>query len=139
MSGLSIYGRQQMMLAFWVPDVFTSPAHLYLALCAVPPFAGDDGSTIVEPGAGIGYARKPYGVGSSWWSSTTDGMVVNAQTVVFGPPTGDWGVLQGWALCTESSGGEIVALGEMSTPYRVIAGPDGSVTVAAGSLTLVQI
>lgn len=140
MSGLSIYGREQSMLAFWIPELLTCPTTLYLALCSSPPMAGDDGTDLEEPVDPTYYARQPYGRGDTWWEMTERGTVENLVPAVFGPSlTVDWGLIGGWALCTALTGGELVAIGEVTSPYRVIKGPEATVTVGAGMLAMVQI
>ena len=140
MSGLSIYGREQSMLAFWIPEQFTCPSSLWLALCLSVPMAGDDGTDLEEPVDPAYYARQPYGLGEAWWTMTGRGTVENVQAAVFGPSlTVDWGLINGWALCTDDTAGDLVAIGEVTNPYRVIKGPEATVTVGAGMLSMVQI
>lgn len=140
MSGLSIYGREQSMLALWIPEQLTIPTTLWVALCLSVPMAGDDGTDLEEPVDPTYYARQEYGRGEAWWTMTGRGTVENTVEVVFGPSlTVDWGLINGWALCTAATAGEIVEFGEVTNPYRVIHGPEATVTIGVGTMSMVQI
>lgn len=140
MSGLSIWGREQMMKAFFIPEQFTCPSDLYMALTVSAPMAGESGAEIEEPDDAVDYARQPYGLGEAYWTMTGRGTVENVAEMLFGPAlTTDWGLIVGWALCTAPTGGDVVLLGEMASPYYVIHGPQSELRVGAGMLSLAQI
>jgi len=137
MSGLSLYGRGQMLAAYFTPDIFTAPDALFLALSLAVPTPGDTGTDLFEPDDPA-YTRVAYGLGSAWWTLTGAGAVVNTQEAPFGVPTADWGTLTGWALCTDVSGGDLVYHGALDTPVQVVAGPDAFVVAGVGSLVVTQ-
>lgn len=150
MPSASIYGREQMLAAFFAPDLFDAPEVVYLALCLVAPTAGDTGDTLSEPddesqmlddGTLAGYARQPIPTGSLYWGFTGSSGVANMGQVDFAPPTQDWGDIVGWALCTDPVGGRTYFIGELASPVRVVVDPDIPVQVSlgAGGLVVTQL
>lgn len=137
MSGLSLYGRSQMLAAYFTPDVFAAPDVLYLALSTAIPTPGDTGTDLLEPADPV-YSRVAYGLGSAWWVLTGGGQVINTQEAPFGVPGADWGTLTGWALCTDIQGGDLVFHGALDTPVQVVAGPDAYVVAGVGALVVTQ-
>ena len=140
MAGMSAFGRAQSLAAMMIPSQYIGQAVFFLALCTVVPTAYDNGSSIVEPTASA-YQRAPYGVDTDFWTANTDGTVFNAQEIDFAAPNpleADWGMIKGWALCTDASGGNTCWLGELVTPRRVLA-TSSAVTIGIGGLVLGQV
>jgi hypothetical protein len=136
MAGLSLYGRDQSLAAFFMPDLFDAPALVYVALTLVLPTEGDTGSDLIEPSDPI-YLRQPYQIGSEFWGLTGRGGASNLDEISWGVPSVDWGDMRGWALCSDESGGRTYYLGELNPPLRVIYDPDVERPVTAGAGFLV--
>lgn len=139
MAGLSLYGRDQSLAAFFMPDQFDSPEVVYVAICLSVPTVGDTGDDLVEP-SDDQYVRQPYPIGGDYWAFTGRGGVSNTAEVSFGVPSEDWGDVVGWALCTDEAGGSTYYVGELNNPLRVVYDPDmdRAVTVGADALVVKQ-
>lgn len=136
MSGFTLYGRDQAIKSVFIPEDYSLPNQLYLALTVSGVSESDTGDTLDEP-ADAAYARQPYDLGALWWGTGGDGVVVNLQEVEFGPADVDWGLMTGWALCTGLTGGEVVVAGDVANPPKVVAGPQSTVRMGAGQLVVV--
>ena len=102
MAGLSLYGRDQQLAAFFMPDLFDAPPSVWVALTTTVPTIGDTGDNLHEPADGL-YAREEYMLGSGAWAPTGRGGVANSADISFGIPGADWGNVVGWALCSGMS------------------------------------
>lgn len=110
------YGRKLL-----IDGLFIQPAGIgtvYIALAFVVPGTTDDATRLIEP-VGLGYERKSYAGG---WLAGTAGEAFNGNQISFNVPSGDWGVLRGWAMCNLSTGGKVIASGALRAPTPVKAG-----------------
>lgn len=109
----------------------TVPSNIYIALSTADP--GEDGSGVVEPDTGDGYARK---LCNNWQVDTPPpaAQISNVDVLVFGPASADWGTITHWAAYTASTGGTFLAGGALGTPRDLDTGLSG--TVAAGVMKI---
>jgi hypothetical protein len=122
MAGASLFGRDQLLAAFFIPDSFDPPV-LWVALCTSVPAQGAGGSDLIEP-EDPAYARGEYGVGSDFWQPTGRGGVTNVSGIYYPQLTEDYGEVLGWALCDDAYGGNAFVVGELATPERIFYDPD---------------
>lgn len=119
MSGsFTTYGRKLL-----IDGLFVSPAALgdvYIAVTFVIPGTTDDATRLVEP-VGNNYERKAYPF-TNGWQSGTPGEIFNTAPVTFKIPSADWGTLRGWAICSASTLGKVIAAGPLRQPTPVRAG-----------------
>lgn len=130
--GVSDYGASA-----WLGMLFGKtavPAGYYVALLTGDPAAGYDGDllTTVEVGSDLGYSR----VLVDSWTDPESGVLMNAEEVDFGVPTGRWGIVRGYALCTAATSGQVYAFGEFGTGWDVDAGQ--GLVVVVGALQIVM-
>jgi hypothetical protein len=137
-SGVSSYGASTWLSALF--GVTSLPSSYYIALCVDQPGIDADGSVIssLEPPTGVGYARQSYATGSSNWTVNA-GNLVNLNDIVYPAPTGDWGLLSHYVLCTATTAGQIYAFGIFDNPYFVTSGlgvliPAGGIVIHLASL-----
>lgn len=133
MARITKFGAQRMLLASFAPELVTIPGSVYLALTTTLPSIEATGSTLIEP-VGGSYARSLYGIGGSYWALSGSTTVVNTYDITWSTPTIAWGRIVGWAMCTDVSGGSVIACGELSTPRYV--GAASTVSLPAGSLRI---
>lgn len=102
-------------------DLVLEDATYYIALCFDLPDDADDGSDIDEPSGGA-YARQA--IAPADWSAASGGVKRNSSVITFATATADWGTtpLKAWALCTASTGGEVIASGALGTSRRIYEG-----------------
>lgn len=112
----------------------SAPATLYLALLGELPGPAMDGTDITafEP-SGAGYARVAIPTGSAHWSEPSDGSSAYDTAVSFSP-TGDWGLVAAYALCTEATGGQVLMFAYLST--AVSAQEGSTIQVPANALVV---
>jgi hypothetical protein len=133
MSGFSIYGKRQMVAAVYTPELFAIPDTMWVALTTSVPSQGATGSDLLEPTDPV-YQRVAYGRGQDNWTFTGTGELINDKEIVFPVPDVDWGVISGWALCTESTSGQTINVGALVTPKRVTGGTNVHVTIGVGAI-----
>lgn len=95
-------------------SAWTPAPDKYIALCKEAPTDASTGSTIVEPSGG-GYERKAFNT----WTTAAARKVANNGQIIFEPATGVWGTVTHWAICTASSGGEILAWGAFTVGIAI--------------------
>lgn len=135
MGALSTWGRGVMVNAVFRPQSAPALGSLWLALTSSLPVVTDTGSSLAEPRAAT-YARVQYGIGSDFWSTSGPGLLFNSRAVDFRPPDDDWGQVTGWALCTESTSGMVLAFGALQRAMTITAGMRLRVPPAAIRLSL---
>lgn len=136
MSGsTTLYFRQELLKVFFTRDVYVQQyTELALCVCTKPPVLNASASQLNEP-VGNGYNRLIVPLTSANWVVTGYGEISNANALTFSAPTGDWGVLGGWALVTAGgSDVSVAATGSLSRPQRVLSG--NAPTLPAQALTL---
>lgn len=124
MSGsTTLYFRQELLKVFFTRDVYVQQYNsLALCVCTKPPVLNASASQLNEP-VGNGYNRLPILLNNASWVITGFGEIANANPLTFSAPTGDWGMIGGWALVT--SGGSdvsVAATGVLARPQRVLSG-----------------
>lgn len=132
MSGtLTPYGRGLLLQAVFQPDLYSGPAHLYLAYTRETPVSNADASQLDEPTSG--YARADAGVvDSSSWGFTGFTEVYNINRINFAAAGANWGLMQGWALLDSPTlgVGNVVAVGTIVEPFQVETGDAPYIDVA---------
>lgn len=115
---------------------YTSPGPLYVALTTVAVAETDTGTTITEPGT-TGYARVQVPT-ASWnaasGSGTTPSSAVTNALIQSGALSGSNATVIGYALCSASTLGDVVAFG---TTASLVIGPANTPwQIQAGNLSL---
>jgi hypothetical protein len=136
MGGVSLYGRSQLLAAFFIPDNFVAPDTIFVALTTDIVAPGSSGTDLVEP-EDDAYVRAEYGIGSDFWGDTDRGGVTNTSGIYFPTITADWGEVVGWALCDQQDGGNVYIYGELLSSDRIVLDPDNDQTVVLGAGALV--
>lgn len=137
---LSLYGAQQ-ILAGYFGRTNTPPENWFFALTTALATPSMNGSEISEPTVG-NYSRLIIPNDNLRWTSSANApYVMNAQMMYFpiSPVVGataDWPPCYGWALCDGLTGGNVWALGTLSTPVSTPEGFCASLGVGALSLEL---
>lgn len=127
--GLHTYGENTSL------DLLLGDATYYIALCFSAPDDADDGSDLDEVSGG-GYARQA--IAPADWNVASAGSKTNAVAIDFPTATADWGTtpVSAWAMCTASTGGQVIGSGTISNASRVYSGstprfPAESITCSA--------
>jgi hypothetical protein len=95
----TMFGRQQMLDAYWNPDVFVALANAQICLCLQVPPSNASEDQLVEPDPVNGYARITYAMDSGHWPSSGFAEIYNAFPLVFPTViTADWGLIMGWCI-----------------------------------------
>lgn len=128
-------GRSMLLTNLLTPDdpdveVLTT---LWLALVNAPVQPSDDGDSIAELAA-TSYTRVGVGALEEYWTLTAHGVLSNATAVYWPPATSTWGRVSGWALCTASQGGLVIAGGDFLDTLQVEV--QDVVALAPGMLVL---
>ena len=139
MAGKTYYARGQTLQAVLTPGRARLPQVLYLAVTTNVPGLGHDATSayLSEP-RDPAYQRVAVPCDEEHWAFAPGTRCFNRLEVLFPVPTTDWGVLLGWALCTEVSGGWPWYGGELVHPVRVVGGPDAEVVVPPGALVITE-
>lgn len=106
---------------------------LWLALTVAPLQASDDGDSLSELVA-PSYTRVGIGALDEYWTLTSHGVLSNATPVYWPAASGEWGLVTGWALCTEATSGLVIA----GSPFMdaIHIGVQQVVALAPGMLVL---
>ena len=104
------------------------PEKYYLGLSSAAPAL--DGSGVVEPGDGTGYAR----VELTSLSAPVNGVVTNNAAIDFAESTSEWGTMTHFVVYDALTGGNLLMYGELSASRRVEAAT--IMTIKLGSLNL---
>lgn len=131
MSAMSDYLENNLVLHLFRTGSFTKPGALWVALyTATPSDAG--GGTEVSGGT---YARVQCGPSDATWNATsgTDGHTDNVAAITFPTPTANWGVVGWFGIFDNSSGGNLLFWGALTTPKTINNG-DPAPYFAAGAL-----
>lgn len=104
------------------------PEKYYLGLSSTAPSL--DGSGVIEPGDGTGYAR----VELTSLSAPINGAVTNSSAIDFAESTAEWGTMTHFVIYDALSEGNLLMYGELSASRKVEA--DTIMTIKLGSLNL---
>lgn len=141
MAGLTYYGSESYLGALF--GLNAAPANYFLALLTGVPdpiWTGVELASVEVPtelnSTTTGYARYSVGVGAGSWDAFP-GYLANAQTITFDLPVQDWGLVTGWALCTDITAGDFYAYGSFAFSQQVPVGysfwiPAGGIQVVLG-------
>jgi hypothetical protein len=129
---LTNYANNKVLDMFFGSNAFTPPTILYFGLSTS--VASKGGGGISEPSGG-GYARASLANNATNFPAATLGTKANSSTIGFPAPTADWGVIQCLFVSDAPTGGNILAMADLSTPKLIKSGSAPPV-VAAGALFL---
>ena len=118
-STFTMYGRQQMLLAYWSPDAGNVLANCKLCLTTAVPPSNAAVSQLQEPLTSDGYARITVPMDSDHWGETGFAELYNLDELVFNEVLDDWGLIVGFALADTTSG-QCLAVGGLSEPFAAI-------------------
>lgn len=121
MGSLTTYGRGVLVNSVFRPESAPALGSVWCALTSTVGVVTDTGDSLLEPSASS-YERAPYGIGAYFWSTSGPGLLFNARAVDWRPPDDDWGKVQGWALCTESTSGMVLAFGALQRAMTITRG-----------------
>lgn len=97
---------------------------LYLALIkGAEPTAFMTGGELAEVStSGTGYARQPIALNGTNFYEGDYGRIVCSTEINFPTATDDWGRVRSWALCTASTGGDVMFYGKFKAAKRIETG-----------------
>jgi hypothetical protein len=110
---------------------YTAEANLYIALCISTP--GDDDTS--DPNGevtGTSYVR----IKCNTWDTSASGATENTQTVAFAQAGGDWGTVTHFAICDETTTGNMIAYGKLDDARVISSGDTASFATGALDVTL---
>lgn len=133
------YGATYILNAFFGRRQ-TPPASYWVALCTSAPGAQADGSLLVEPDPGAGYARTLLTSDTYSFAAAATGVIQTASDIVFPVATADWVTATHVALCDAQQGGNVYLYGALSIPRKVLNGdvcriPAGLLHLTVASLS----
>ncbi len=113
-------------------NAFVSPSTLYVGLSLSP---SSKAGVVVEPSPSSGYSR--VGVANTLlnFPQATSGSKSNANTITFPTPTSTWGTILSVFLADSASGGNVLAIADLSSPRAISLGVPGP-TLASNALFL---
>lgn len=112
---------------------FTMPAGPYLALFTVAP-TDEDGTGGTEASAG-NYAR--ISVPGTSWGAAAAGAIANSAAIEFAECSGaNWGTMNGFALFTTITAGQMLFWGEITTPKDINIGDTAKFAIGDLDVTL---
>lgn len=135
---ISMYLRSLMLRQFFQLSPTPPLAVVYFALTRSVPVANATGANLDEPEAGD-YARAAYPVDIEHWEVTDYATAFNLEPIVFGQASADWGFCQGYAITTESTGGDTLAVGRLTTSAFISAGVIPAIGAGVAYLGLVDV
>lgn len=122
---LSDYYENKIIDHMFRAQAFTPPATIYVALFTVAPSDSGGGTEV----SGGGYTRK-----SVTFSAASGGSTSNSADIDFGVATADWGTIVAVGLFDASTGGNLLAYGNL-TQSKTVNNGDGF-KILATKLTL---
>lgn len=142
MAAMSNYLENKLIDFIFRGQSYTAPSNTYIGLFTANP-SDTGGGTEVSGGS---YARVEYGstllkwagtqsVGSTTTSVGTSGTTSNNDPITFPSPTANWGVITGFGMFDQSSGGNLLFHGALSIDKTVNNG-DAAPTFTAASLSI---
>ena len=105
------------------------PDNFYIGLSSQDP--GAEGINALEP-AGGGYARVQYGIGTSYWTESTLGILENSNDISFPKTTSTWGNITHIFLADSSIKGNILYYDTL--PFSVHVESDSIIKLLAGDI-----
>jgi hypothetical protein len=128
-------GRMALLDAMFRPDRVAPPDEVWLALTRQIPTDASSGAELGEPNT-EGYSRAAYPTGKDYWTTSGYSTLVTTRNVFWPVPTGDWGVVRGWAMVSSSTSGTVLGFGDLEVE-RIVVGsqlyiPAGGLSIALG-------
>ena len=105
------------------------PPTIYVGLSTTDP--GDSGAGLSEPN-GNGYARVE--TTEADWNVAASGLLDNANVILLGPATSNWGTLTHFALFDAATGGHLLLHGALAQTKTIDSGD--SARFASGELDI---
>jgi hypothetical protein len=134
MSALSDYLEVELIKHVFRTGSFTKPTVLAVALFTATPSDAGGGT---EVAGGLGYARVDRPPLDANWDAVggagTDGHTSNTAAITFGAPTSNWGQVTHFAIFDNTTGGNLLFWGALTTPKTVNNG-DPAPVFAIGAL-----
>ena len=110
---------------------YTPPSILYVGLAQN---SANQGGLAAEP-IGGSYSRVALPNSAVNFPSAISGAKSNASVITFPSPTGDWGTVQSLFLADAPSGGNVLAMADLTAPKSITNGSSAA-KVAVGALFL---
>ena len=142
---LTPHGRGLLLTAVFCPELYTPPSSLFMALTRNVPVDNDEPDLLdepVDPDTGLplgGYGRLDLGsLNIDNWAFTGFSEVYNWNPYVWPAATGEWGLMQGWAILDSDVIGEgfVIAVGEQPEPYQILSAGDRPPPIDVGGLAI---
>ena len=125
------YSNNKVLDLFFGAVPFTPPTTLYVGLAQNT--ANKRGLT-TEPSGG-GYFRVAVSNSRTNFPAANFGAKSNTALIAFPVPTADWGTVQSLFLADSPSGGNILAMADLTSPIPILNGSPAA-KVAVGALFL---
>lgn len=130
---LALYSENKVLEHVVGKNSFTMPATPFLALFTVAP-THEDGTGGTEASAG-NYGRLSC-PGTNWGAAAA-GAIANSAAIEFPECSGaNWGELNGFALMTLETEGEMILWGEITTPKTINIGDTAKFAIGELTVTL---
>lgn len=114
-------------------SAYSAPATLYFGLATAEITDSTTGSTVTEPEGGS-YARKSMTNNKTTWTVASGGSVENKVDIEFVEATASWGTVTYMFIADASSGGNILAWGQLTASKAIGTGDNAK--FAAGDLVI---
>lgn len=128
---LTDYMNNKILDSVFGAAAFAPPANLYLGLSQI---TANKLGVVTEP-SGAGYARVAVPNNLTNFPAASSGTKANAGQITFPNPTAGWGTLQSLFVADAATGGNVLAVADLTTP-QTIASAGAGPKVAAGALFL---
>lgn len=109
--------------------VYTPPTTLYVGLSLG---TANKTGAVSEP-SGAGYSRVPVVNNLTTFPHALAGSKANSTAITFPSPTADWGTVQSLFVSDAMTGGNVVAMADLTSPKTILNGSNAP-TVVAGAL-----
>jgi hypothetical protein len=143
MAHMSDYLENKLIDHLFRGTAYTAPAGVYIALFTANPTDTGGGTEVST--SGTAYARVNVAPGTGNWANTqnsgvgvssgTSGTTQNINTITFGTPTANWGVVTGIGLFDASTAGNLLFWAPLAASKTVNNG-DPAPSFPAGTLTV---
>ena len=130
MGKLSDFSRNTLLDHLLGGSAYTPPSTVYLALCTTEPTGSNTGSNIAEVVYG-GYVRKAITFGAAVLATRT---ISQNASVAFTKATSGDTTAVGWALCSASTAGNMLAYGALDTNKQIVT--NNTPTVGSGEVEI---
>lgn len=112
-------------------NIDTAPTTLYFCLLIDAPTPLSTGTTILEPVGG--YSRVAFDNDANFWLYTSNGIVINKETITFPKSTDWWGNITYWGICSAITAGNLLLWDSFKVPIEVVS--DQTVEILSYSLS----